>query len=104
VDIIKAQINKGKEPMKEHKVVYGRIQLFKTQVRALRDACEHALAKFDEDELMSSTIPYHFHVTEKEVRFQLNLLEYRYLGAKHTLIDIKDEVVNEGTEVNHGKK
>ena len=104
VDIVRAQVNKRKEPMKEHKVVYGRIQLLKTQLRTLRDACEHAIAKFDEEELMSSTVPYYFHVTEKEVRFQLNLLEYRYLSAKHTLVDIKDEVVNEGTEVNHGKK
>ena len=89
--------------MKEHKVVYGRIQLLKTQLRTLHDACNHAMAKFNEDELMSSTVPYYFQVTEKEVRFQLNLLEYRYLSVKHTLTDIKDEVVNEGTEVKYGK-
>ena len=100
---VRDHLNNRKEPMKEHKVVYGRIQLLKTQLRNLRDACEHAMAKFDEDEMMSSTIPYYFQVTEKEVRFQLNLLEYRYLSAKHTLVDIKDEIVNEGTEVNHGK-
>ena len=104
VGYIKAEMNKRKEPMKEHKVLYGRVQLLKTQLRTLRDACEHAMAKFDEDELMSDTIPYHFQVTEKEVRFQLNLLEYRYLSAKHTLTDIKDEVINEGTEVKHGKQ
>ena len=101
---VKDELEKWKVPMKEHKVVYGRIQLLKTQLRTLRDACEHAMAKFDEEELMSSTIPYYFHVTEKEARFQLNLLEYRYLSVKHTLVDIKDEVVNEGTEVNHGKQ
>ena len=103
VGFVKAELKKWKVPMKEHKIVYGRIQLLKTQLRTLHDACNHALAKFNEDELMSSTIPYYFHVTEKEIRFQLNLLEYRYLSVKHTLIDIKDEVVNEGTEVKHGK-
>ena len=103
VDIIKDKLKERKVPMKEHKVVYGRIQLLKTQLRTLTEACNHALAKFNEDELMSSTVPYYFQVTEKEVRFQLNLLEYRYLSVKHTLTDIKDEVVNEGTEVKYGK-
>ena len=101
---VRDHLNERKEPMKEHKVVYGRIQLLKTQLRTLHDACNQAIAKFNEDEFMSDTVPYHFHVTEKEIRFQLNLLEYRYLGVKHTLIDIKDEVIKEGKEVDYAKQ
>ena len=103
IEIIKNQLKEGKKPMKEHKVAYGRVQLLKTQIKHLQQACDHALAKFNQDEFMSNTIPYEFHVTEKELRFQLNLLEYRYLSAKHTLIDLTDEVANEGTEVIYGK-
>ena len=103
IEIIKNQLKEGKKPMKEHKVAYGRVQLLKTQIKHLQQACDHALAKFNQDEFMSSEIPYMFHVTEKELRFQLNLLEYRYLSAKHTLIDLTDEVANEGTEVVYGK-
>ena len=104
IEIVKARLEEEKKPMKEHKVNYGRVQLFKTQLSHLKQACDHALAKFNQDEFMSSQIPYKFHVTEKELRFQLNLLEYRYLSAKHTLIDLKDEVVNEGTEVIYGER
>ena len=67
----------------------------------MQQACDHSLAKFNQDEFMSSEIPYKFHVTERELLFQKTLLEYRYLNMKHTLVDIIDQVVQNGTEVNH---
>ena len=101
IEIIKADLKKEKKIMKEHKIAYGRVQLLKTQIKHLQQACDHALAKFNQDEFMSSKIPYMFHVTERELLFQKTLLEYRYLNMKHTLVDIIDQVVQNGTEVNH---
>ena len=101
---VRDHLNNGKKPMKEHNVAYGRIQLLKAQLSYLEQACAQALAKFNNDEKMSNTIPYEFHVTEKEVRFNMTLLEYRYLNVKHSLQDIKDEVKKEGKEVDYAKQ
>lgn len=89
--------------MKECDMIYARVSLLKTQVTYLKQACDHALSIFNDEE-KSCTIPYEFPVKEMDILRIQTHLDYRYRSIEHTLIDMLDEIKQLGSEVDYNER